>query len=576
MAAESIASLLGVSFWYPEAERPALREVDLELVAGELLLVCGPSGCGKSTLLRLLQGIVPQLSGGDLAGEVRVLGLDPTRLRPHDLATAGVTLAYQNAVEGFVAQTVADEVAFGPESLALPRDEVTARVRSALEDVALAPASRRALATLSGGEQQRVALAAALALRPRILLLDEPTAHLDERSATLLLELVDRMRYLHRMTVVLSEHRLGTAAPRADRVAVLVDGALAALGPPREALAGRSLARLGVPVPRATQAALGLGLEGAAPLTADELAARLAGRVPRASARAPAGPSLSGDAALGVDLQGAAPRAVGEVALGFEEVSFRYPGAGTDALSGVSVALRHGERVALTGSSGSGKSTLARLALGLRRPTAGSVTVLGMRDADTGTLARRVGLVLQNPMHQLLAETVADEVALGLRDRSRAEARRLADGAIERFALGELLRRHPLSLSEGQRRRVALAAVVAREPELLVLDEPTLAQDEEQRAALAALVRELAGRGTTVLAITHDREFVNDACERVVALRGGRIAADLPLGGDRARLEALEAAGIPLADVPATVLALGRAGAVMSARTLDELAAVFP
>ena len=243
--------------------------------AGELLLLCGPSGGGKSTLLRLLQGIVPQRSGGDLTGTVSALGHDTTRTAPHELAAQGVTLLYQNPLEGFVADRVDDEVAFGPESLGLARREIERRVVEALDAVGLAAAGRRALTTLSGGEQQRVALAAALALRPGLLLLDEPTAHLDETSADELLGLLDRLRRARGTAIVLAEHRVASAAPRADRIAVIIDGRLHGPGPARAILADPGLAASGVPVPRATQAALRLGLTAALPLTPHELAGRV-------------------------------------------------------------------------------------------------------------------------------------------------------------------------------------------------------------------------------------------------------------------------------------------------------------
>ena len=544
-----------------------------------MLLLCGPSGGGKSTLLRLLQGIVPQRSGGDLTGTAMALGHDVTRTAPHDLATAGVTLLFQNPLDGFVADRVADEVAFGPESLGLGRAEIAARVREALDDVGLRDADRRPLGTLSGGEQQRVAVAAALALEPRLLLLDEPTAHLDEPAAIALLAMLDRVRRARGTTIVLAEHRVAVAAPLADRIAVLVGGRMRAAGPPRAILADPELIAEGVPVPRATQVAVRLSLGGELPLTPAELAARVSGPTRSTIRFAPNGTN-------GTNGPAAAPNDA-PIVLRLEHVGHRYRSGADDALVDVNLALRRGERVALIGPSGAGKSTLGRIAVGLRRPTVGHVSIFGITDPSLATIGPRVGLVVQNPLRQLLAATVEREITMGLPDLdlldqldqldppNPADARARLDDALDRFGLTALRSRHPLSLSEGQRRRVTLAATFARHPELLVLDEPTLAQDETQRAALTALVRELAAQGTAILAITHDREFANDACERIVTLRAGRVIADLAISGDPATAAALAGAGVPLADVPATVMALAARGRSVTARTVTDLVAAL-
>jgi energy-coupling factor transport system ATP-binding protein len=259
--------------------------------------------------------------------------------------------------------------------------------------------------------------------------------------------------------------------------------------------------------------------------------------------------------------------------LAFHGVSHRYAADAPEALHEVDLAVRAGESVALVGPSGAGKTTLARLALGLLRPTSGWIELAGRRTSGTpvSRLAETAGLVLQNPTHQLFAERVEDEIALAVRGWPDAQARVAA--LIERFSLGPLQDRHPLRLSEGERRRVALAATLARSPRLLVMDEPTLAQDDGQRASLAALVRELVADGAAVIAISHDPEFVNDACERVIVLRAGIVVADLPLAGDPAGVTALAAAGVPLANVPATVLALAGSGRAVTARSIADLAA---
>lgn len=540
---------------YGHADRPALDHIDLEIGAGELVLLCGTSGGGKSTLLRLLMGIVPQRTGGSIAGEVHVLGADPTRVTPAELARRGVTLVQQDPLEGFVATRVEDEVAFGPEQLGLAATEIAARVREAQGAVGIAGLRRRDVRELSAGERQRVAIAAALALRPRLLLLDEPTALLDPATARAILALVARLGRETGATVIIAEHRIGDAAPLVDRAVVLVDGRLVTDGPPRSILADLALARRGVPLPRATQVALAARFRGAPPLTAAELADAIAPaaatpRMPTALERSePADRrGLGGDAAV----------------LRLEGLRYRYPGTERDAVSDIDLVLRPGEVAALVGASGSGKTTLARLVLGLRRPTAGAVTLFGR---DPVGARREAALVMQEPLRQLLADTVAGEVALGLAPAERTEVEPL----LERFGLAGLRLRHPLTLSHGERRRVILAAALARRPRLLVLDEPTLGQDEQGRLELVEIMRELRAAGCAILAITHDPELVADVADRVLVVAAGRIAADLAHGEEAAAYDALRSAGVLLGDVPETVRLLAARGVRLRARTVDEL-----
>jgi len=253
----------------------------------------------------------------------------------------------------------------------------------------------------------------------------------------------------------------------------------------------------------------------------------------------------------------------------FRGVTFHYDGAPRAALANVDLTVAAGERIAIVGPTGAGKTTLARLALGLLRPTSGRVEVGGLDTANApmSRLTELGGLVLQDPGHQLFTERVDSEIAFGLRGVADAPARVAA--ALDRFGLSALRDRHPLCLSEGERRRVALAATLARRPALVVLDEPTLGQDERQRSALAALVIELAAAGVAVVAMSHDPEFVNDACARVIVLREGRIVADLPIGNDAAAAATLVAAGVPLADIPATTVRLAERGRAVRARTVE-------
>lgn len=569
-----VASISGVTFSYPGGAAPTLREVSLEVRGAELLLLSGPSGAGKSTLLRLLLGLVPQRTGGRLEGRVRVLGIDPTTRPPAAVAAAGVALAYQEPLEGAVAERVAEEVAFGPENLGLAPEEIDARVESALGAVGMRGTEGRRLRELSAGERQRVALAAVLALRPRLLLLDEPTAHLDDGSAREVIDLLRRLRAGADVTIVLAEQRMELAAAVADRVAILAEGELRLVGDPRTVLADPALREWGARVPSAVALARAAGLREPLPLAPEELVERLrAEETPLPAAALGSSPRArrAGDGA--------------EVARA-TDVSYRYGparadsgsaahadaraqhgarsapgGASANALEGIDIAVRAGEIVGLVGPSGSGKTTLARLLVGLRRPTSGVVRLGGRPTTELSAAAHAAtaGLVLQNPLLQLLGESVREDVLLGLRHLPATEAGRRCDAALERFGLSPLRERHPLSLSEGERRRVVLAGVVARRPRLLVLDEPSIGQDARQLDALADLLLELAADGTAILVATHDPELLASTCDRVAVLRAGRLGADLPLRWEPAQLGELDRAGVPLTAAQRAALLLERA-----------------
>ncbi|MBI3970500.1 MAG: ATP-binding cassette domain-containing protein [Chloroflexi bacterium] len=569
-----VVCLHDISFWYPGAPpaESSLVTVRLSIREGEFALVCGPSGSGKSTLLRLCLGLVPQFTGGRLSGTVTVLGRDPTTVRPRELAAAGVGLLFQNPVEGFVEERVGAEVAFGPQNLGLPVEEIDRRIAESLSAVGMGGFEERRLRDLSAGQQQRVALAAALALRPRLLLLDEPTAHLDEETARSILALISRVHQDLGATVIMSEHRLARAAPLVDRVVVLAAGRLVGNGPPSEALGRPELSGLGVPVPRVTQAALQLGWHLPVPLSPQQFAGRVLAE--RRTGIRPSSFAVRREGSLLDGRPGTEKNR--RITVAFDDVGFTYPRGGF-VIAGLSFTLCEGETVALVGPSGAGKSTVARLALGLLKPARGWVALCGLPTDRTpfGTLAAAGGLVLQNPLLQLLAERVDEELLLGLRDVPPQDAQQRTDALLRAFGLEGLRARHPLRLSEGQRRRVALAAVLARRPKVLIMDEPTLGQDELERASLVRLTRDLAEAGATVLAISHDVEFVNDACERALVLHDGRLVADVPMSLARDDPGRLHSAGVPLAEIPETALELSVAGWPVRARRLPELLAAI-
>ena len=499
----------GLRFAYPGRE-PALAGVDLAVGPGEYVLLAGPSGSGKSTLLKCLNGLIPHFHAGDLAGRVVVAGRDVADHPPAAMFDA-VGLVPQNAAAALFNSTVENEIAFGLESLGVAREDIGPRVAAAAAAVGLSARLGQAPHTLSGGEQGRLAVAAALAARPGVLALDEPFAQLDP-------EMAERLRLVLKdlaaagVTVVVAEHRLGPVVADAGRLVVLESGRVVRDGPPGQVLA-EDLRPLGINLPLPVRVAHELGL-APVPLTLEALVARLpAGRPAAGSPPADAAATGSGLAAAGAEV----------LALAHVDVD----AAGVRLLSDVSLAVAQGETAAVLGRNGAGKTTLLLHLDGLCRPPRGQVRVLGRDIAGrpVSAVAREVGLVFQNPGDQLFRPTVREELEVGPRAVGRLDRARL-DDLVARFGLGPLLDRSPFRLSEGEKKRVSFAAALAAGPPALLLDEPSIGQDETFRAALVALLADLAREGRAVLVATHDLELADQVAGRWIVLAGGRVAAD--------------------------------------------------
>jgi energy-coupling factor transport system ATP-binding protein len=488
----------GVTYRYPHAAAPALDGISLEIEDGEFVVAAGLTASGKSTFLRAACGLVPHFHGGEFAGRVVTGGLDTREHGPAALAAVAGTLL-QDPETQVVLSTVRAELALPLENRGLGAAAVARGVEEAALALGIGDLLDRATHELSGGELQRVALGAALAGRPRIVVLDEPTSQLDPVAGDELVWLLRRLNEEWGTTIVLVEHRLERCLAAADRVLAFVAGTVACDLPPRgflewaaeraPALAtpgARLFARAGLrPAPsgvkeaRATLRAHGL-LEAPAPAPAPAPTADTRGRRGLRRRR----------------------RAGADPALAFRGVWHERSG-GRALLRGVDLALAPGERVALMGRNGAGKSTLLRHANGLLEPTRGRVRSGG-----------RVALLLQNPSDFFLAERVGDE---------------LAAPALARAGLEGLAERHPRDLSGGERQRRALAIVAGGEPPAAVcLDEPTRGMDRAAKGVLGDELRAAARAGSAVLVATHDPEFAALAADRVVLLAGGRVIADGP------------------------------------------------
>ena len=523
----------GVTFTYDGAQAPALRDLHLDVSAGELVLVLGPAGGGKSTMLLCLNGLIPHRVAGELRGRVVVAGRD---VAAHEVAQMAevVGLVFQDPEAQFVMLHVEDEVAFGLENLRYPRSAMWPRVRRALEQVGLAHKLGARLDRLSGGEKQKVALASVLAMRPRVLAFDAPTANLDPRSAHEFWELVRRLRAQGEHTLVLVEHRVDDLLAAADRLVVLDGrGSVALDVPPRHA--GNqdnveTLRALGVWVPQVWELAAAVGVDGSLSLTLDELYRAVEPRLPAA---APPPPPR--------DATGGAPL------VRVSGLSYRYSD-GTHALRRVTLAVPEGDFCALVGQNGAGKTTLARFMAGVLTPPTGTLFLDGQDVAGLSPreIAARVGYVFQNPEHQFVAHTVFDELAYSLRVRGVGEddVRRRVHQFLERFGLEGHIGAHPFELSRSEQRLLSVAAVLIAEPRLLILDEPTLALDRPTAHTLMEHLRALNRAGTTVLLITHDMHLVAEYAHTAAVMAGGEVIFHGPVRELFGRPDVLAAASL--------------------------------
>lgn len=503
---QTLISLKNITYTYPSAKQPALRDLSLDVAAGEFLLVTGVSGAGKSTLLRLFNGLVPHFYGGHLSGSVRVAGRDPVALGPGEMSDT-VGLVFQDPEAQFVAEMVEDELAFALENAGLPMPLMRKRVEESLHALSIEHLRGRRVSTLSGGERQRVAIAAVLTLQPRVLVLDEPTSQLDPQSAEEVLNALVKLNSDLGLTIVLSEHRLERVVQYADRILYMgMDGEIQ-VGAPREVLARTPLA------PPVTQVGKLLGWTPL-PLTIKEGRRFVQEQPPNEPSARTTSPS-----------EHPATDSPPPEAASLDNAWFSYHGR--EVLRGLSMDVRQGEITALMGRNGAGKTTILKLMLGLLKPGRGSVHTLGKdtRHISLDALSRLVGYVPQQPDALLFADTVQAEI-----DFTRRTHGLPPDGAQLMQSLGLTPYRlsDPRDLSVGERQRVALAAVLAGDPPLLVLDEPTRGLDYLQKAALARILRNLRSEGKTVVLATHDVELAAHLADRVILLGDGEIVADGP------------------------------------------------
>lgn len=558
-----------VSFSYGEASARALDDVTLSVSPGDFLGIIGPSGAGKTTLASAMSGAIPHHYTGPLFGSVLVDGKDTCAVTLTDISQV-VGSVLQDIDTQMVASVVEDEMLFGLENFGVPHSQIEERVIDALETVGIADLRERDIATLSGGQKQKVAIAAILALRPRVLVLDEPTAALDPASSRMVFETLRSINRELGVTVVIIEQKVALLSEYASRIAVMQGGRIALEGTPSEVFShSAELRSIGVDSPRVTRisnslAARGL-IEAGEPCLNVREASLLIQNLCKASSPAPRAAATAGadraiatahatadadraaaDAHATADAARSIIASPGECGMAesprrpavkpgaspvvrLRDVTYTYPG-GDASVRHLNLEVYPGEFVGLVGQNGAGKTTATKLVNGLLKPSSGTVEVAGLdtRTARTSQIARHAATLFQNPDHQICRDTVLDEVAFGLElggvdaETARERARAVAEDF--GLPLGEA----PFSLSRGQRQMVALASVVVLEPELVILDEPTSGLDYRECMTVMETVRRMADRGSAVIMVCHDMEVVSDFAERLVVMADGEIAAAGP------------------------------------------------
>ncbi|MBA4420134.1 MAG: cobalt ABC transporter ATP-binding protein [Anaerolinea sp.] len=512
---EPVIRIQDLRYRYRGQKENALDGINLEMNKGEFMVIMGPSEAGKSTLAATINGLIPHFHIGKLKGDVVVLGRN-TRDKTVAQMAEVVGMVFQDFEAQLFSTNVELEVAFGPENFGVDREEMRRRINENLQYVGLEAFRRRAPSTLSGGQKQKLAIASVLALKPTILVMDEPTTDLDPISKMGVFEITHRLCKRDDLTLMIIEHETEEAL-FADRLALIKDGKLVKVGDAREILrdvdlmSDMGLMPLGIP--RFFKSMGGKAL----PLTPEEgvIAFKQAGwNIPQ---KAYTDMVANENAALD---------RMNQPIIQCTDLVYEYD-KNVKALDGVSMEIFEGEMIAIVGQNGSGKTTLAKHFNGLLLPTSGEVFVHGVPTRDQGVfkLGQKVGYVFQNPDHQIFSETVFDEVAFSprLRKLTEEEVKRSVSEALEAVGLAGYEKEDPFSLTKSGRQRVAVASILAAKPEVLILDEPTTGLDYAQQRGLMDMVRQLNQNGSTIIFVTHHMWVVAEYAKRVFVMKDGKV-----------------------------------------------------
>ncbi len=542
-----------LSFTYNGMSQPALQDINLSIEDGEFILITGPSGSGKSTLARCFNGLVPHFHGGIISGKAEVQGMNILRCPPKQMADR-VGMVFQDPENQLVTSDVEREIAFGLENLSFPVNLIVRRIEESLDTIGIANLRSRNLHDLSGGEKQKVAIASVLALHPEVLVLDEPTSELDPQSAEEVLKILERLNDELGITIILIEHRLDRVIHLVDRMLNLNGGKITADGQPRNVIDGITMDEVSMGIPpviRLMKSLRSAGLvSGDLPLTVKD--ARLSLQKTLQTTKT-------------VTFQNSVSQT--RPVLTVDKLWFSY--GQRNVLKNIGLTLNEGEFVAVMGRNGSGKTTLVKHLNGLLKPIRGKVTVYGMdtRQKSVSELSRQVGYVFQNPDDHLFADTVEEEIAFSLKNRGieHNKIMQMVDSNLNRFRLEKYRQAYPRDLSGGEKQRLALASVMANEPKIVILDEPTRGMDYILKKELIWFLEEYRQRGNTIIIVTHDVEMIAECASRVILISEGRIVGD----GDKRKV--LSKALLFSPQINRLAQALSKYGIDDTTLTVDEM-----
>ncbi len=519
----NILSIDQVSYKYGNGNEPALRELDLDVKRGHFTSIMGKTGAGKTTLLMLLNGLIPHFFDGEIQGRVTTARLDTQRYHIQTLARR-IGLVLQDPDTQILGMTVEKDVAFGPSNLGFPPEKIRETIPRVLDTVGLANYEHRVPAKLSGGEKQRLAIAGILAMQPLILALDEPTSELDPLSRRRLFDTCYKLCHSLGYTVICATHDSEEALLYSDSIIVLENGKIAWEGKPGDLFSDISLCKLSGIRPPAIAEFLH-DLQSTDTVSIQEIPVTLNEGIDALYTL------LKGRTILSSNWNSlTAKQSQKETMIEVKNLYHRYED-GFEALHGISLQIKAGEFIALVGQNGAGKSTFVKHLNRLLLPTEGDVFIKGVntKNSDTSTLGKTIGYVFQNPDHQIFSSSVREEIAFGLHHIcgiGGAEADDRIHYALNFVGLADKIDRHPFSLGKGERQKLAVASVLAVEPDIIVIDEPTTGLDWIGTQQMMKLITSLHSLGHTVIMITHDMQLAADYASRIIILNRGKVAAD--------------------------------------------------